>query len=258
MGPQSQSEILAECATVADRSGLDSIWVTDHIAIPPDDAKGSGGRYLDPLITLAWLAGLTSRIRLGTGVLILPYRPALVTAKLVATLQELSGERLILGIGIGWMKAEFKALGKRLSRRAKDSDELLGFLRTAFENDEIELNGQRFLFKPRPTRPPIIVGGRPPHAIERALNLGDGWMPMGMSPEQLRPIVADYRSRARSAGKTSPEVITFTSIPYQDPAAARDRIAEFEDAGVTTLVHGQRYDKAEELTASIEGIQALL
>ena len=94
MGPASTREILHECAVAADEAGIDDLWVADHIAIPPDDAEGSGGRYLDPLSALAWLAGSTRAIGLGTGVLILPYRPPLPTAKAIATVQELSGGRL--------------------------------------------------------------------------------------------------------------------------------------------------------------------
>src|SRR5207245_7134965 len=94
-----------------------AVGVVDHIAIPPYDAEGSDGRYLDPLATLAFLAGVTTRVGLGTAVLVLPYRPALPTAKWIATVQELSGGRLNLGVGVGWMAAEFRALGVDLRRR---------------------------------------------------------------------------------------------------------------------------------------------
>src|SRR5688572_33222501 len=117
MGPQSRPDVLLECVRIAERSGLADIWVVDHVAIPPDDAEGSGGRYLDPLTALAWLAGATERIGLGTAVLVVPYRPALPTAKVIATLQELSGGRLALGVGAGWMEAEFRALGVPRERR---------------------------------------------------------------------------------------------------------------------------------------------
>jgi len=111
MGPQSTTETIVACARAAEQAGIDDLWVADHIAIPPDDAEGSNGRYLDPLATLAFLAGVTQRVGLGTGVLVLPYRPALATAKWIATIQELSGGRLLLGVGAGWMEAEFRAVG---------------------------------------------------------------------------------------------------------------------------------------------------
>ena len=105
MGTQSTGEMMAQCALAAESAGLDSIWITDHIAIPPDDAEGSGGRYTETLTTLALLGGLTTRIAIGAGVLSLPYREKLMTAKQVATIQELTGGRLLLGVGIGWMDA---------------------------------------------------------------------------------------------------------------------------------------------------------
>src|SRR5947207_1174853 len=118
MGPQSTRETLVAAARAADAlPAIADLWVVDHIAIPPDDAEGSDGRYLDPLATLAFLAGLTTRVGLGTAVLVLPYRPALPTAKWIATVQELSGGRLRLGVGVGWMAAEFRAVGGDHRRR---------------------------------------------------------------------------------------------------------------------------------------------
>ena len=119
MGPQSTVDTLVACTRAAEQAGIDDLWVADHVAIPPDDAEGSGGRYLDPLATLAFLAGITRRIGLGTGVLVLPYRPPLATAKWVATIQELSAGRLLLGIGAGWMEAEFRAVGVPRSQRSR-------------------------------------------------------------------------------------------------------------------------------------------
>src|SRR3989304_4087045 len=122
MGSQSAPEVLLAWVRVAEEAGLADVWVQDHVAIPPDAAEGSGGRYLDPLTALAWLAGKTARIGLGTGVLILPYRPALPTAKAIATVQELSGGRLRLGVGVGWMEAEFRALGVPRAERGRRPD----------------------------------------------------------------------------------------------------------------------------------------
>src|SRR5246127_4857777 len=125
MGPQSTRETLLDCARAAEQAGVDHLWVADHVAIPPDQAEGSGGRYLDPLATLAFLAAATTRIGLGTGVLVLPYRPALPTAKWIATIQELSAGRLRLGVGVGWMEPEFRALGVDVRRRARIADATL-------------------------------------------------------------------------------------------------------------------------------------
>jgi probable F420-dependent oxidoreductase len=254
MGPQSTRRIISDCALRADQLGLDSLWVTEHIAIPPDDAEGSGGRYLDPLITLSYLAAITSRIKLGTGALILPYRQSLTTAKLVATLQELAEGRLLLGVGIGWMLSEFRALGLNMHKRVSDSEAVLEFLHQAFDNDVVELNDQQFLFRPRPNKPPILVGGAAPHAIERAVKYGDGWLPMQLSPEQLKPLTELYRQQAQDVGKPDPQVVAFTTLPTNDKNQCQDIIGEYRDAGATGLVHSQRYEEAEELTSAMEVI----
>lgn len=251
MGVQSTPSILGSAARAADAAGFESLFITDHIAIPPDDAEGSGGRYLDPLATLAWLAGQTSRIRLGTGVLILPYRPALPTAKLVATVQELSSNRLLLGVGIGWMRAEFKAVGVDLRRRASVSDATLRFLHECFDNRVVTANGQEMIFSPRPPRPPILIGGAAPHAVNRALALGDGWMPMGRL-DKLRPTILDYVERARAAGKPDPEVVTFGALDPRQPDIMRRKIDEYAAAGVTRLVTSTRYEEAGDLQQYID------
>ncbi len=238
MGPSSEPALLTSCARIADEVGLESLWVTDHVAIPPDDAEGSGGRYLDPLTTLAFLAGCTERIRLGTGVLILPYRRPLPTAKGVATVQELSGGRLLLGVGAGWMKPEFRALGVPREERGMRTDASLEFLERCFAGDRVEANGQPFLFKPRPPRPPIYVGGAPPHALARAARFADGWMPMGGKPEALRAPIDDLRARTARAGRPEPEVVVLTALPLGEPARAREIISAYAEVGVTRIVQG--------------------
>ena len=254
MGPQSSRETLLACARAAEAAELDDLWVPDHIAIPPDDAEGSDGRYLDPLATLAYLAAATDRIGLGTGVLILPYRPALPTAKWLATIQELSQGRLRLGVGIGWMDAEFRAVGVERSRRGAIADETLEFFDRCFRSDEVEANGQPFLFRPRPARPPIYVGGRPPHALKRAVRFGDGWFPIGGSADALRPQIRDLRERAARAGRPEPEVVLMTALPLRDSSQAAAQARELAAAGVTQLVHGARYADASEFQRDAEAL----
>jgi len=241
MGPQSTRATVVECARTAEAAGLDDIWVADHIAIPPDDAEGSGGRYLDPLATLAFLAGATSRIGLGTGVLVLPYRPPLVTAKWVATIQELSDGRLLLGVGVGWMDAEFRAVGALRSQRGKLTDATLEFLHRCFASDEVETNGQRFLFLPRPPRPPIFVGGAPPHALRRTVRFGDGWILTGADPEGLLPRIVQLREAAAEAGRSMPEVVVIAPLPLDDPPRATAQVCSLQEIGVTRVIHTWRY-----------------
>ena len=111
MGPQATQQTIRACVRTAEQLGYDRIVVSDHLCIPPDQTEGSGGRYLDVLAALAFIAGASERIRLGISVLVLPYRPAVLTAKQVATIQELSGGRMILGVSAGWIAPEFEALG---------------------------------------------------------------------------------------------------------------------------------------------------
>lgn len=241
MGTASSRATLLECARGAEAEGIDDLWVADHIAIPPDDAEGSDGRYLDPLATLAWLAGVTERIGLGTGVLVLPYRPPLATAKWVATVQELSAGRLLLGVGAGWMAAEFRAVGVPLAERGKRTDETLDFLVRCFASDEVELDGQRFLFRPRPPAPPLFVGGAAPHAIRRAIRFGAGWMPMGGDPAALAEPIRELHAGAAAAGRPAPEVVAATRLELADPERAAEQIARLAEVGVTRVVHGFRY-----------------
>jgi probable F420-dependent oxidoreductase len=254
MGPQSAPETLLACVRAAEDAGLSDIWVQDHIAIPPDDAVGSGGRYLDPLTALAWLAAGTRRIGLGTGVLILPYRPPLPTAKAIATLQELSGGRLRLGVGVGWMEAEFRALGVPREERGRRSDEMLAFVRECFASDEVVAHGQKFLFLPRPPRPPLYVGGAGEHALRRTLRYGDGWMPMTDDPERLAPGIARLRALADEAGRELPEVIAFAGLDPRRPDALCERIAALARLGVSQVVVGTRYADADEFARQLDAV----
>ena len=258
MGPQSTRETLVTIARAVDAaSAIADLWVADHIAIPPDDAEGSDGRYLDPLATLAYLAGITSRVGLGTGVLVVPYRPPLPTAKWIATIQELSGGRLRLGVGVGWMAAEFRALGVDLHRRGKITDETLGFFDRCFAGDVVEANGQPFLFRPRPPRPPVFIGGHTPRAFRRVIAHRAGWMPIGAPPDVLAPRVAELREAAAAAGLPPPEVAVMTALPLADRDEARDLVARYANAGATRVIHGNRYPDATAFLAMLDALVAL-
>jgi probable F420-dependent oxidoreductase len=258
-GPHSTADIMRECAQAADESGLDTLWINEHIAIPPKADMPDGvpdfaeGRNLDPFATLAFLAAATKRIGLGTAVILLPYRPPLPTAKLVATVQELSGGRLRLGVGVGWMKEEFRALGVDYSRRGAITNEILAFLRHCFDGDDTaEANGQPFLFRPRPTRPPIYVGGAPPHSLQRAITYGDGWIPAGVEPEVMKPNVERLSAMAQEAGRPPLEIIAMKTLPIDDPPKAIDYANQFAEAGATHLVHTQGYESAAEYRRNVE------
>ncbi len=259
MGEASQANVILDCARAAEQAGIDDLWVQDHIAIPPDDAEGSEGRYLDPLATLAWLAAATETIALGTGVLVAPYRSPLPTAKTVATVQELSGGRLLLGVGVGWMGAEFRALGVDRKNRGADTDRLLDLLHRCFhgEDDVVEENGQAFLFRPRPAAPPIFIGGGAPHALERAARWGQGWMPMSGNPAQLAPEIARLRELAEGLGRPEPEVATMTGLPGGGANADADFLRTLGEVGITRVIAGAgRYTKASEFAQLVDQLAA--
>lgn len=245
-GPPSTRTLLAACARAADTMGIDDLWVLDHVAIPPDDAEGSGGRYVDPLATLAFAAGITERVRLGASVLIAPYRPPLPTAKWLAAIQELSGGRLCAGFGVGWMAAEFRALGVDRRQRGALTDTTLEVINQCFASDEVELNGQTFLFSPRPARPPLLIGGAAATAFPRIVRYGDGWIPTGLDPTALRAPAAELRAAMSAAGKAAPEIIPLATLPLEDIGAAADLLAEYRDAGATGIDHPARYNTVDE------------
>ncbi len=251
-GSHATREMLTDCACIADELPIDDLWVFDHLAIPPEESEGSGGLYVDPLATLAFVAAITERVNIGTRVLILPYRPALPTAKWIASIQTLSGGRLHIGAGVGWMEAEFRALDVPRSRRGAITDETLELLHRCFAADEVEVNGQTVLFLPRPERPPIYVGGGGPHALRRAVRYGDGWAAPNDDPDALRAPIVELRRMFADAGKPEPEIVAAGRLALDDHGAARDRLARLAEIGVTRYALGVPYASADAFRAIAE------
>lgn len=255
MGPAATTSCISSCAQHAETIGLDSVWVVDHIAIPPDDAEGSNGRWFDPLATLAYLAAATSRVELGVSVLVLPYRPPLPTAKWLATIQELSNHRLQLGIGPGWMQPEFAALGINKGDRGTKTDECIDFILECFsaKDDIVTSHGQEFLFRPNPPVPPIYVGGMTDRALERTIRCGSGWLPMGIDPAKLKPRIEVLKSMAADAGKALPEIITIGSLPDDDELAI-EQLSACETLGVSHYIQASRYSDTKEFVTIMDRV----
>jgi alkanesulfonate monooxygenase SsuD/methylene tetrahydromethanopterin reductase-like flavin-dependent oxidoreductase (luciferase family) len=148
------------------------------------------------------------------------------------------------------MHAEFRALGVPRSRRGALTDEGLGFIHRCFERDEVEANGQSFLFLPRPERPPIYIGGSGRHALERTVAFGDGWLPMGGDPKKLREPILELGELAAKAGKAAPEVKLMTALPLDQPERAIELVGALTEVGVTSLIQGVRYDELPEFESS--------
>jgi probable F420-dependent oxidoreductase len=262
MGPQSNRTTIRACARIAEQAGFDALFLSDHLCIPPDQTEGSGGRYLDVLATLAFIAGATEKIRLGVSVLVVPYRPAVLTAKQVATIQELSGERMILGIGVGWMKPEFDALGVEFRRRGAITNETLNVIYHLFGADVPgAYNGKlvkfpSFVFLPRPKRPTIWIGGNGPAAMTRAVKFGDGWHPM-LPATELKAKVEELHAGALAAGRAVCEIIVRRGLKLDDTAAVRAKVAAEQEAGATYFILDLgRYPDEQSFGKSVETFMA--
>lgn len=213
-GKYADKEAIVEIALSAEGLGYDSVWVSDHIVIP-ESHKVFGDMFYDPLTTLGYLAAKTKKIRLGTSVLVLPYRNPVVLAKMVSTLDVVSDGRAILGVGSGWIKAEFDALGVAYDKRGKLTDEYIEIIKELWTSDHAEYSGKEFAFSnisflPKPYQnphPPVWVGGQSKKSIQRAARYGDGWHPVGLTPEQMKEKVT-YLNEILSEEKREAFVIS--------------------------------------------------
>ncbi|MGW3566057.1 TIGR03619 family F420-dependent LLM class oxidoreductase [Streptomyces sp. NPDC000941] len=204
---------LVEIARAADRLGFAYIAVCDHVAIPRRLAQAMGTVWYDPVATLAYLAAATERVRLLSHVAVAALRHPLLTAKQYATLDHLSGGRLILGVGAGHVREEFEALGVDFAARGALLDETIDALKAALGPEEFpEFGGERFAFSglgqaPRPVqapRPPIWVGGSSAAAVRRAAVRGDGWLPQGDPRDRLPGQLARLRELRERAARHDP------------------------------------------------------
>ena len=217
-------------AQAAEEAGFTSIWTVDHVVVPqgyqsayPYAASGRMGdgredlQMPDPLIYMAYIAAVTSRIKLATGILIVPQRNPVVTAKQIATLDRLAGGRIELGIGVGWLEEEFDAIGVPFSDRGRRTDECIAAMRALWSEDVAEFHGDLVDFGPVYCRPqpvngsvPIIVGGHSPAAARRAGRIGDGFFPArGASPDMFELV----RATARTEGRDPDTVEIIASVP---------------------------------------------
>ncbi len=230
-----------ELVQAAEEAGFESAWTVEHTVVPEGhasaypysaDGRMAGGVYNiplpDPLIWMAYVAARTSTIKLGTGILILPQHSPVITAKQVATLDVMSGGRVLLGIGVGWLKEEFDAIGASFSDRAARTDEYVAVLRTLWREERPSFDGEFIRFdgaycRPQPVNGtvPIHVGGHSKAAARRAGRLGDGFFPARGNPAHL---VRLARNAAEAAGR-DPSTLEITLSCPEDldelPALAK-------------------------------------
>lgn len=275
-GSLASAENMVRLAHRAESLGIDSIWVADHLVAPvgvqsiypfdksPDPKPGDMGviaEFYEPLTTLAFLAGATSHIRLGVSVYVMPYRNPVVTARVVATLDALSGGRVLFGVGVGWLREEFTALGQDARHRGAVTDEYLEVCRRLWRDDVAEFRGRHYTLPPvrtgpKPVQrpwPPIWIGGNSDAAIRRAIALGDGLHLIDLSPDEARPLVAKARAEEAQVDRARPLSVSMRKgilvrpedrpddrALYGTPAKIRRDVEAYGEAGVDYLVSNLR------------------
>jgi probable F420-dependent oxidoreductase len=238
-----EPEAAARIAVLAERLGYDSLWAGEHVVVPSPRVDPSpmepGEPILDPLVALAHVAAHTERVRLGTGVVILPQRNPLVLAKQVASLDVLSGGRLILGIGVGYLEPEMRAIGVPMDGRGRRADEYLSAMRALWEQDAPAHQGEHVGFEavdahPRPVqRPlPVVVGGHTRAAHRRAARAADGWYGFMVGLRAMAEQRELMRAAIREVGRERPLHVSVT------PARALDRevVDAYAELGVNRLI----------------------
>lgn len=269
-----------QVSAVADEIGFDTIWVADHVVFPDASAaahplryransgRGDDGRtdrhnvrsqdpIFEAITTMSYLAGRTRRCRIGVGVLVIPYRNPLLTAKMLATLDVLSGGRIILAAGVGWLKEAFDALGADYVNRGAVTDEYLDLMRTVWRADDPRFEG-RFAqvppglrVYPKPAQPsiPIWIGGVSGRALRRAATRGDGWLGVYQSIDATRELHAKLRGLLDQAGRPADEFVFAHRVRFQitdadggdqpcigNPRRIADGIRRYHESGVDHLV----------------------
>jgi probable F420-dependent oxidoreductase len=254
-------EYAAAAVLRAEQLGYESVWAGEHVVIPdytsryPYSADGrlpqsSTTDVPDPLVWLAYAAGITERIRLATGVIILHQRNPVVLAKQVATLDRLSGGRLTLGVGVGWMREEAEIIGAPFETRGPRTDEFISALRALWEQDQASYHGDHVRFErarsyPKPAQPgprvPVVVGGSSLAAARRAGRLGDGYYPIAPTIDGLARQIDAMRAAATACGR-DPDAIEITTMAFalvgEDPVTEEhlENIHRMEELGISRVV----------------------
>lgn len=279
LGRSASRDVLRGFAAAAEQSGYDSLWVSDHVVVPrqlasryPYNETGefpfrADAPFFDPIATLLFVAGCTERVQLGTAVLIVPYRNPVVQAKELATLDVVSGGRLILGIGTGWMEEEFRALDVPFAHRGGRTNEYLRLLKQLWTADDTSFAGRFYTlenvgFYPKPLQqphPPIWGGGHSEPAFRRGGELCDGWLGANVSPEQVAAQFAWVQAYAKQAGR-DPEALTLAvRIPLRLGGDGGDallrEVEAYRRAGVSHLVFDMGVRSVEQARETMERVQ---
>lgn len=273
-GPASSPEMIEAGAETAERLGWRSVWTTDHIMVPKSASVAvEYGRTFEAVETLAWVGARHPRLWLGTSIIVVPQRNAVLLAKELATLDVLSGGRVVAGVGLGWIEGEFAYLGAadRFHRRGAYLNETIRLWRHLWSGSTEPFHGEfhdlsDYLFGPMPVQGaalPIVVGGSAEAALKRAGSLADGYQATGIGPEKLASMIPSVRAAAEAAGRAMPRISVRAAVASepdargrftfsQDAAATQAAVRAYADLGVDEVLVGFEPDNPENLVAAIE------
>lgn len=252
---------LMRIARTADDLGFDHLTCAEHVAVPDGESASRGATYWDPLSTLGYLAAGTSRIRLATSVIVLGYHHPLEIAKRYGTLDRLSGGRLVLGVGVGSLAAEFELLGAEFEGRGERADDAIAALRASLSTTRPAYQGTHYRFEGFVVQPcavqprvPIWVGGRTLRSLRRAVRLADGWMPFALKAFEIQSMLAkvDVPTGFEIALPTGRTV-----DPIGDPTGTAGRLAGLRDAGATVVTCSVAADSPEHYCEQLAALNAL-
>ena len=252
MFPAEYSVAPTDLAVACEERGFDSLWIPEHSHIPVSRLTpwpGGGDlpkQYydcMDPFVALAAAAAVTKTIKLGTGICLVIQRDPIQMAKEVATLDQISGGRVLFGVGGGWNADEIANHGTEFKTRFKVMGERIAAMKAIWTEDEAEYHGEfvnfdRIIARPKPVQkpyPPIIVGGGFPHSARRVIEYGDGWIPIGGRDLDIVSLLAEFHKMASDAGR-DPEALGVSIFGLNSANISEDEIACYRDAGVERIV----------------------
>jgi probable F420-dependent oxidoreductase len=276
--PLATPELIAQAARQIEALGFDGVWLSDHVTLPDTPAFQPRRVFYEPLALAGYLAASTSRVRIGFSVLVVPYRHPVVTAKQIATVDQMSGGRLVLGVGVGWVEEEFAVLSAPFHERGRRTDEYLRAMKELWTSEAPSFAGESVQFRdisflPKPAQrpgPPLIVAGATPRAIRRAAELGDGWNPIRMPTTELTAGVQRFRAVCARAGRPDDLPVVYRTdvrlgeapqSPHQPFTGTPDRIHEdvhaYTAAGVTEFVFDLAVSGIDSAEAWLEALNRL-
>ena len=253
--PVATPEYVHALGTAVEERGFHSLWAPEHVVLfdqyaskyPYSDDGRLGGAPdagpLEPFVALSFLASATKRIRLGTGVLLVPQRNPVYTAKSVSSLDWLSGGRIELGVGVGWLREEFAALGVPWERRGDRTRSYLGVMRSLWRDDVSQYRDEFYQLAPcrqfpKPVQkpnPPVLFGGESDAALARVAEVGDGWYGFNLTPKTASERIAQLGQRLARVGRKRSNVRIYATPSWREPLGA-DTVARFAEAGVEQVI----------------------